>query len=355
MDFKDISLQRQQNQQLLSQDFGSIEQLIKHFGAIQSQDYAMAKWALGVRLPSISDADVDEALASGKIVRTHVLRPTWHFAPPEDIGWMLDLTARNIRGQMASNDRKLGLDEKMYNKCFKLIEKALETDNLSRSEILQMLEYNGIRTHEYRSSHIMAAAELEQLIISGGRAGKEQTYALMARHVKNPRTLSREEGLHELAFTYFKSHGPATLKDFQWWSGLNQTDCKKGIASNGKALQSAEIEGQTYYFTEMHQIRNVKSVHLLPAFDEFLIAYKDRSPSIDPLHNRRAFTINGIFKPLLVVDGQVCGIWKRTAKKDAVRLELEMMVKVPKARQAEIKKEARRFGDFLGLKTEIQS
>ncbi|RZJ71181.1 winged helix DNA-binding domain-containing protein [Flavobacterium sp.] len=353
MDFKDLSFQRQQNQQILGSDFTEIDQLVKHFGAIQAQDYPMAKWAIGSRLHTISDSDVDAAIAEGKIVRTHVLRPTWHFACADDIGWMLDLTAKNIRGQMAANDRKLGLDEKVYHKSFKLIENALADGHLSRAELMEILEFNGIRTHEYRSAHIMVAAELEGLVVSGGRRGKEHGYALMSQHVRNPRKLSREEALSELARTYFKSHGPATIKDFQWWSGLNQTDCRKGISANGKLLQSTQIEGQTYYFSEENESVKTKSVQLLPAFDEFLIAYKDRSASIDPVHNRHAFTSNGIFRPLLVVDGQVCGIWKRSTKKDAVSIDVEMMVKIPKNRQAEIGKAAKRFADFLGLEAKI--
>ncbi|NUY81173.1 winged helix DNA-binding domain-containing protein [Flavobacterium sp. MAH-1] len=354
MEFKDISFWRMQSQQLLTTNIDSIPRLVKHFGAIQAQDYAMAKWAIGSRVPSISDADVDIALASGDIVRTHVLRPTWHFAPSEDIGWMLGLTAKTIRGQMASNDRKLGLDQAIYNKSFGLIEKALEDGHLSKPEIMEILEFNGIRTHEYRSGHIMAAAELEGLVVSGARKGKEHGYALMSKQVKKPRKLSKEEALAELAQTYFKSHAPATVRDFQWWSGLNLTDCRTGIKANEKKLESVEIEGQTYYFPEEHQSVNTKSVHLLPAFDEFLIAYKDRTPSIDPVHSRHAFTSNGIFKPLLVVDGQVCGIWKRTIKKDVVSVEVQAMVKIPNNRFSEIEHQVKRFGDFLGLKTDLK-
>ncbi|RZJ65812.1 MAG: hypothetical protein EOO50_12420 [Flavobacterium sp.] len=146
MDFTDISHQRLQNQQLFEPDFKDIEKLVSHFGAIQSQDYAMAKCAIGARIPGILDADVDAAIDSGKIVRTHVLRPTWHFVAAEDIHWMLELTAKNIRRQFASNDKKLGLDETVYKKSFKLIEKALRDEHLTRPELMEILEFSGINT-----------------------------------------------------------------------------------------------------------------------------------------------------------------------------------------------------------------
>ncbi|RZJ65813.1 MAG: winged helix DNA-binding domain-containing protein [Flavobacterium sp.] len=200
----------------------------------------------------------------------------------------------------------------------------------------------------------MAAAELEGLVISGKRKGKEHSYALLEERVKNRKKFNREEALSELAKIYFTSHGPATIKDFQWWSGLNQTDCKKGIAANEKKLQQIDINGNSYYFSLEVKSKPENSLHLLPAFDEFLIAYKDRSPSVDPLHQKHTFTMNGIFKPILVVDGQVCGIWKRSVKKETVFIEVDMIIKIPKSRHKEVEKQAERFGDFLGLKTEVK-
>ncbi|MBD3582626.1 winged helix DNA-binding domain-containing protein [Flavobacterium selenitireducens] len=354
MDFTDISQQRLQNQQLLSPQSKSIAELVRHFGAIQAQDYAMAKWAIGSRLADIVDADVDLAIANGEIVRTHVLRPTWHFCASEDIGWMLELSAKNIRGQMASNDKKLGLDQELYNKCFKLIEKALEAGHLSRPQIMEILEYNGIRTHDYRGGHIMAAAELEGLVVSGKRIGNEHGYALMSEQVRKPRRLSREEALSQLAATYFTSHGPATIRDFQWWSGLNLTNCRQAIASNESVLENVVIEGQEYFFSEVHPNRQ-RSTFLLPAFDEFLISYKDRTPSIASEHQKHAFTMNGIFKPIVVVDGQVCGIWKRTVKKDQVIVETDLVYKIPQNRLAELRRQAHRFSDFLGKTLEFKA
>lgn len=354
MDFTEISQLRQHNQQLLGSEITDITKLVSHFGAIQSQDYAMAKWAIGVRIPGISDADVDAAIDSGKIVRTHVLRPTWHFTAGQDIHWMLDLTAKTIRRQFASMDNKLGLTESIYKKSFKLIEKALQDDDLTRPELMEILEFSGINTSEYRSGHIMAAAELEKIVISGRRKGKEHSYALLDERVKNPRKLNREEGLAELARTYFTSHGPATLRDFHWWSGLNLTDCRKGIAANGSDLQQAEIADNSYFFVGEPKFKEKQSVHLLPAFDEFLISYKDRSPSVDPLHQKHAYTMNGIFKPILVVDGQVCGVWKRSVKKGRLLVEVDLLVNVPKDRISEIEKEASRFGAFLQLPIDLK-
>lgn len=353
MDFTDISANRLQNQQLSRPVFKDIAGLVSHFGAIQAQDYAMAKWAIGARMPGISEADVDEAINSAAIVRTHVLRPTWHFAAAEDIHWMLGLTAKSIRRQSASNDKKLGLDEATYIKSFKLIEKALRDDHLTRAELMEILKFSRINTSEYRSRHIMAAAELESLVVSGRRKEKEHTYALLDERVKKSRRLTREEALCELANTYFTSHGPATIRDFHWWSGLNLTDCRAAIAANEKRLQLVDLEGRQYFFSEEVKSKAVASVHLLPAFDEFLISYKDRSASIDIAHQKHAFTMNGIFKPIIVVDGQVCGIWKRSVKKDTVLIEATFLNKVPKSRYREVEEQAHLFAQFLGLKVQL--
>lgn len=352
--FPDISLQRLYSQQLIDVTQGDIESVVSHFGAMQSQDYAMAKWGIGVRLPGIRETDVDEAFDLGIIVRTHVLRPTWHFTAAQDIHWMLQLTAKNVRRVMGTNDRKLGLDSHVFKKSFKLIEKALgDGGQLTRLELMDILEREKINTSEYRSSHIMAAAELESLVISGARKGNSHTYALLEERVKKPKKLNREEGLAELARTYFTSHGPATLKDYMWWSGLSTADAKAGIAANGSVLKKREQAGKEYWFSEEAKEIFQKSVQLLPAFDEFLIGYADRSASIEAKFGKHAFSNNGIFRPVVVIDGQVCGIWKRSIKKDEVTIEIQFLDKIAKSRYKEIKLEAQQYADFLGCKLSL--
>lgn len=352
MTLTDILQQRLCNQQLLDSAPASIAGLVRHFGAVQAQDYAMAKWAIGCRIDGVRDHDIDEALSKGSIVRTHVLRPTWHFCAAEDVGWMLELSARNIRGQMASHEKKLGLDTATYSKCFDIIGKALTGRQLTRTQLSEILENNPIASRD-RMALILFAMEIEGLIVSGGRIGKEHGYALMAERVLKPKQLSREQALAQLAKTYFTSHGPASIRDFQWWSGLNLTDCRKAVAACERDLQQVAIDTQLYYFSEQNNAIK-RSALLLPAFDEFLIAYKDRSASIAPAHEKHAFTNNGIFKPIIVVDGQVCGIWKRTFKKTKVVVEFDLVNEIAKNRMPELERQAKRFADFLGVKLELK-
>jgi hypothetical protein len=350
----DVAAIRLQNQQLANPELKSIKSLVSYFGAIQAQDYPMSKWAVGCRLPGATDAQLEQAIDSGEIIRTHVLRPTWHLTAAEDIRWMLALTGQNILRQFNSISVKTGLDAKTLSKSTDLIVKALEGgQHLTRDEIVEILNYNGIRTNEYRSIHILAHAELHAVICSGARKGKHHSYALMDERVAKGKDFNKEAALFELANRYFTSHGPATLRDFIWWSGLSVSDSKKAIALNDKKLDATEFNGQVYYWKQRDITPTKNQLLLLPAFDEYLISYKDRTPSIDEKHMPHAFTKNGIFKPIIVLDGQVVGIWKRTVKADKVIIEPTFLQKVPKSVDKLLVKEAKRYGDFLDKKVEM--
>jgi hypothetical protein len=346
-----LSQTRLHTQHIATRDFEDAQDVVRHFGAMQAQDYAMAKWAIGCRMKNGTDELVEKMLDDGKIIRTHVLRPTWHFVVPEDLIWMLELSAPNIRRIMTSYEKNLGIDEKTVGKSKTLIAKSLENGDLERDILLRILERNAIKTDGYRGSHLLMHAELDGLICSGKRTAGKQTYGLVASRVPYFKKVTREDALAELAARYFKSHGPATLKDFAWWSGLSQADSKKAIASHD--FSSETLEGQTYYFTESIQSFEKPSAFLLPAFDEFLIAYKGRSASIAEGHAKHALTVNGIFKPIVVAGDQVVATWKRTVKKEAVQIEILLLGKISKTMQRLAEKDAERFASFIGKKPVI--
>lgn len=346
---------RLHNQQLSGTEFKTPKALVSHFGAMQAQDYPMSKWAIGSRLPGSADESVEKAIDDGQIIRTHVLRPTWHLAAAEDIRWMLELTGPNILRQFNAMNIKLGLDDKTFSKSTDIIVKALDGgQHLTRGEIVGILNYHGIKTNEYRSLHILAHAELHRVICSGKRKGKHHSYALMDERVPQSQPLTKEKALAELALRYFTSHGPATQKDFGWWSGLGVNDCKVAIELNRGKLAAKDYENQTYYWNDMGKIETGESVLLLPAFDEYLISYKDRSAAIHTDHMPHAFTSNGIFKPIIVVNGQVVGIWKRTIKKDKIIIEPGFLQKVPKGIEKKVAEAAGRFGVFLEQNVEMK-
>lgn len=350
----DIAPIRLHNQQLVNPEFKTVQSLVSHFGAIQAQDYPMSLWAVGSRLPGTTYESVEKALDAGDIVRTHVLRPTWHLAAAEDIRWMLELTGQTILRQFNAMNVKIGLDAKTFSKSTDLIVKALEGGNhLTRDEIVEILNFNGIRTNEYRNIHILAHAELHSVICSGKRKGKDHTYALMDERIRKTKPFDKDEALAELAKRYFTSHGPASQKDFLWWSGLSVSDSKRAIELNRDWLAVKEYNGQAFYWKEAAVSGVQNHLLLLPAFDEYLISYKDRTPSIDERHMPHAFTKNGIFKPIIVLNGQVVGIWKRTVKKDKVIIEPTFLQRTPKSVEKLLQQQAKAFGDFIGKNVEV--
>lgn len=329
--------------------------VVTHFGAMQAQDYPMSLFAVGVRSPGSTYAQIEQALDDGQIVRTHVLRPTWHLAPAEDIGWMLELTGDNIFRQMKSMNAKLGLDAKLFARSADIIMQAVANgQHKTRDELTGILNGHGIRTDQYRGLHLLAYAELQGLICNGRRAGKHHSYALIEERIKNPRKLDKEAALAELAGRYFTSHGPATLRDFIWWSGLSVADAKAALALTEKSWAKQLIDGETYYWMDTGSVPENKRVILLPSFDEYLIAYKDRRAVIDEKHMPHAFTSNGIFKPLIVSGGQVVGIWKRTEKRNLVEIEPTFLQKITQSMERETIDAAQKFGLFLGKEVTVR-
>jgi hypothetical protein len=350
MKTSDIIAYRLANQQISHTDIKTPGKLLSWFGAMQAQDLPMAKWAIGARLPGITEKDIDVAINKGQVLRTHVMRPTWHFVSPDDIYWMLELTGPYIKATSKSHDKQLELTEKVYTRSNNIIEKALsKAHHLTRPELMDELNKAKIKTDEYRSGHLLIRAELDGLICSGPLKGKLPTYALLSERVKKKNTLTREEALVTLAKTYFASHGPATAQDFHWWSGLRVKDVTEALDLIKPHLNSEQLDDETYWFiasaTPPPKVK--PAVHLLPAFDEYLISYKNRSAAMEIEHHSKAFTNNGIFRPLVVVNGKVVGIWKRTLIKDSVALDFELFTPITKTQTQQIVKAAATYATFL--------
>jgi hypothetical protein len=240
----DIVQQRIYNQHVARQTFKKPAEIVRYMGAVQAQDYAGAKWAIGLRLQNGTDAAVDKAMANGSIIRTHVLRPTWHFVTPADAQWMIELTAPRINAFSASRYRQLQLDNIVFKRSNDALAKALEGGKqLNRLEVMSALNNAGVATNDLRFIHLLMHAELDKVICSGARRGKQFTYALFDDRIPKDNTPSKEEALAELAKRYFISRGPATLQDFTWWSGLAAADARKGLEIVKPQLTNMLAEG----------------------------------------------------------------------------------------------------------------
>jgi hypothetical protein len=343
-----IASHRLINQQITGTDLSAPDELVRWMGCMQAQDFAGAKWAIGNRIKGITEAEIDRQFNEGKILRTHILRPTWHFVSPDDIGWILQLTAPKIKAFNKVLHHKLGIDKNILQRSKNIISKALTANKqLTREQLVLWLKKAKINTDDIRSNFLLMDAELDGIICSGGRRGKQFTYALLQERVPKTRHLSQEAAIAALTEKYFVSRGPATLQDFAWWSGLNLSLAKKGIEMNKQKLSHAVLNGQAYWFSAempLHQ-KPQSTIHLLPAFDEYTVAYKDRSDVLNPAYRQQSG--NGIFKPTIVINGQIAGTRERTLSKDKVLVTIHPFTILNKRSQDLIKAEARRYARFV--------
>jgi hypothetical protein len=351
MNLKNIANIRLSSQQISSTKCKSVKDIVEWMGAMQAQDYAMAKWAIGVRIPDSTDKMVETAINNGEIVRTHLLRPTWHFVSAKDIYWMIELTAPQIKASLRSRNKELELSETIFSKSNNIIATALEGGHhLTREELKTKLEKAKIAIDDNRASHILLQAELDGIVCSGAITEGKQTYALLRERVPITKPLTKEEALEKLARKYFRSHCPATLQDFVWWSGLTIIDAKHALEMMKADLVSETIDSHTYWFANFSPIPRTdkESAYLLPAYDEYLISYKNRSASLPFDNHKRTISNNGIFRPVILVNGQVIGIWKRTIQKNKVIVETEFFRQIDTAIKILVEKEAVIFAHFLG-------
>ncbi|HEY4132500.1 MAG TPA: winged helix DNA-binding domain-containing protein [Gemmatimonadaceae bacterium] len=344
------------NQRLTGEPFASAVEAVQHLGAVQAQDYAAAKWAVAQRTTAATDETLERAIDHGQILRTHVLRPTWHLVAARDIKWMLALTGPRIAAGLVSMWRRSGLDV-LFKRSNNAIVKALgEGEHLTRAELAEILRRSRIDVGSTeRLGHIMLRAELDAIICSGARRGKQSTYALLEARAVDAVTLTRDEALRELAIRYFSTRGPATAKDFSWWSGLTVTDARKAARLADDLLSLETIDGSEMWVGKnTPPIARGASVHLLPNFDEFLVAYADRTAMAGALGAlNSAEAKRAIFSNVIEINGQVAGTWQRTLARNHVSVELAPRRTVTAAERKAIGAQVQRYGEFIGLKSEI--
>lgn len=356
MTSSDILKARLWNQQISEHQFRTPGEVVKWLGAVQAQDYLAALYAVGLRLNKTNQTAVEKAIADKTIVRTWPMRGTLHFVPAEDAKWMLALLTPGIIARTAGIYRQAGLDKNVFEKSRKLITKTLQGGKqLERKEIYAILEKGKISTSDSRGLHILGFLAQEGLICFGPRIGKQQSFVLLDEWVPVSKDLNGDEALAELTKRYFTSHGPASLQDFVWWSGITVSAAKKVIDFVKSSFVEEKFNGQSFWMGNQTNFNKKNlSTYLLPAYDEYLVAYRDRSAALDTRHTKSVLTTNGIFNPSLIINGKVAGTWKRTINKNEVVLQILPFRPLSQINKRAITHAAKQYSEFLEARLKLQ-
>lgn len=353
MAFSEIARRRLLNQRIVAASNTSAEDVVTTLGAVQAQDFPSALWAVGLRWPGSGLAEVQQAIARREIVRTWPMRGTLHFIPARDARWMLELLTPRIIAGMATRQKQLELDEATFGKARKTFTKLLQGGKqLGREAMIQAVEEPGKATPGQRGYHILCRLAMEGLICFSEHDGKEPRFALLEEWIPAFRSLDRAEALTELAKRYFTGHGPATLKDFIWWSGLKAGEARAGLEGAAPGLVEETFSGTGYWqgaSIPAAAAKSLQRVQLLPAFDEYLLGYQDRSAVLSPAH--AALVVpggNGMFLKTIVVDGQTAGTWKQVQKARGISLSLQPFAATKAIPAAALKAELKRYAAFMG-------
>ena len=351
----DIVRQRLRNQKLASSGFETPADVVAWLGAVQSQDFTGAKWAIGQRARGVTDADVDHAFDTGAILRTHILRPTWHFVAPADIRWMLALTAPRVQARNRLYYRHVELDDRVLATGRRIVERALEGGQpLTRAELGVTLRRGGVEWNGIRLAYVMMNAELEGVICSGARRGKQFTYVLLDERVPQVRPRDRDEALADLTRRYFTSHGPATLRDYAWWSGLTMREARAGVEMLKDTLVQERVDDLTYWYAPPAAETGGRAprAFLLPNFDEYLVAHQDRGCVIESPGSVPKGTLE--YPHRLVIDGKMRGSWKRTLGLTTAAAEIRPYRPLDGDETKAVAAAADRYSRFLGMPVTIR-
>lgn len=341
------------SQQLAGSAFQTGKELVEWSGAVQGQEYLQTKWGLGLRLPHLTESDLEQELRTGQIVRTHILRPTWHFVSRDDIRWLLALSAPRVHAANKYYYEKFEVNDGLVATCKKVVKTALKNKTyLTRSELQAAFEKAGIVAAGHRLSYIMMSLELDGVVINGPVRGKQFTYALLDEVVPPAsKPISRSQALAELTKRYFYSRGPATIQDFSVWSGLTTAECKEGLAAVRELLAEVTLGPDTFYYRpNLQPTESTRRLYLLSTYDELLMGYKK---------TRTLWFANGeapestAFYNMMLFDGQVVGSWRIVVNGKA-RFEYQFFASPPQEQMMELKKEVTRLEQFLDTKVIVK-
>jgi hypothetical protein len=357
----EIARRRMHNSRLIGDRFASPDEAVRWHLAMQAQEYGPAKWSIGQRSTGLVDADLDAAVAEGSIVRTHVLRPTWHFVARDDIRWLLALSGPRVQQGNAGRNRQLGLDARTLTRAEKVVTSTLEGGNrLTRDELATEFDRRKLDRGGQRMPYLLMHCELVGLIGSGGRKGKQHTYALLDERVPaDPRPFDRDDALVELVRRYLGSHGPATVKDMSWWSGLTMTDIRRAIDVLGDEVASDEVDGLSFVSASSERSARPPSAsgaHLLQTYDELVVGYTEsrfHGEAVGDLA-RQAWNDRTYPTGVFLLRGRVFGHWRRTLDAKRIRVAIHTYAETTAADERSLGSAAKRLGRFVSLPVEVE-
>ena len=354
MSITSIGRARLASQHIARPAFDSPADVVRWLGAVQAQDFLGALWAIGLRTKGATEASVEAAIERREIVRTWPMRGTLHFVAAEDARWMTGLLTPRVIAGARSRYRQLELDDAVFARSARVAERALGGGNrLRRDSLYAVWNEAGIATEGSRGLHLLGYLAQTGVLCFAHREGKQHTLALLDEWLPATRDLEREEALGELARRYFTSHGPATVQDFAWWTGLTIREARAGVDGARAGLVSERAGDRTFWFAPSGPTRATGAVHLLPAWDEFTVAYRDRTDILDPKFATRVNAGGGVLKPVIVRRGQVVGTWQRSIEKRGAIVRPTFFGRADRSDRTAIDAAVRRYGRFLGLSATV--
>ncbi|MGO4300085.1 winged helix DNA-binding domain-containing protein [Leifsonia sp. RAF41] len=295
--------------------------------AVQGQDFAAGCWALALRTTGATQSDVLADLDAGRIIRSWPMRGTLHFVPPEDLRWMLSVTMDRMVAGLGRRQQQLGLEAADFARAADVVTAALTGGrSLSRTEAMELWESAGIATTGQRGYHLIYFLAQTGLlcwgpVVRSGNGNPAQALVLLDEWAPAPAALEPDEAVAQFLLRYLAGHGPATVRDFVWWTKGTVAGAKTALGVLGDTVTTLESDGVEYLVTRELADRGAASpatrsekdaVHLLPGFDEYLLGYQDRSPILDDEHAELIVPgNNGIFQPIIVAGGRIVGTWRR--------------------------------------------